>query len=69
MIDREEWAQLTIGERLLEHYLRLPDVDVDLLGQDLHEAHNRLRKYRNRIEDLQTEVTRLERMMHRETPY
>jgi hypothetical protein len=69
MIDREEWAQLTIGERLLEHYLRLPDVDTELLGIDLHEAHNRLRKYRNRIEDLQTEVTRLERMMHRETPY
>jgi hypothetical protein len=69
VIDREEWAQLTIGERLLEHYLRLPDVDTELLGADLHEAHNRLRKYRNRIEDLQTEVTRLERMMHRETPY
>jgi hypothetical protein len=69
VIDPEEWAQLTIGERLLEHYLRLPDVNVELLGKDLHEAHNRLRRYRNKIDDLQVEVTRLERMMHRETPY
>jgi hypothetical protein len=69
VIDREEWAQLSIGDRLLEHYLRLPDVNAELLAQDLHEAHNRLRRYRHRLEDLQSEVSRLERLLSRETPY
>lgn len=70
MIDHEEWAQLSIGERLMEHYLRIPDgLDYELLGKDLHEAHNRLRRQRDRIQDLQFEVSRLERLVHQETPY
>lgn len=70
MIDHEEWAQLPLGDRLLEHYLRIPDgLDMTLLGQDLHEAHNKLRRQRDRIQDLQFEVSRLERVVHQETPY
>ena len=70
MINHEDWAQLSIGERLLEHSLRIPDgIDMDLLAHDLHEAHNRLRRQRDRIQDLQFEVSRLERLIHQETPY
>ncbi len=69
-IPREEWMQMTLTERLIEHYVRIPDaVDAKLLAEDLQEAVRRMNGLRQRLLEAEAENRRLERMIHQETPY
>lgn len=63
MITREEWQELTLSERLLEHYVRIEaGDDTHLLRGDLLESHRRLIELENLITNLQAEVLRLEQI-------
>lgn len=69
-IPREEWMQMTLTERLIEHYIRIPDaVDAKLLAEDLQEAVRRINGLRQRNLEAEAENRRLERLLHQETPY
>lgn len=69
-IPREEWLQMTLTERLIEHYIRIPDaVDAKLLAEDLQEAVRRINNLRQRNMEAEAENRRLERLLHTETPY
>ncbi len=69
-IPREEWLQMTLTERLIEHLVRIPDaVDMTLLADDLKEAIRRINTLRQRNLEAEAENRRLERLLHQETPY
>lgn len=69
-IPRDEWMQMTLTERLIEHYVRIPDaVDTKLLAEDLQEAVRRINSLRQRNMEAEAENRRLERLIHQETPY
>lgn len=69
-IPREEWLQMTLVDRLHEHYIRVPEiVDPDLLRDDLLEAARRVERLRSKLAELETENRRLERMIHAPSPY
>lgn len=63
MITRQEWTELTLSERLLEHYVRIEHGDeTNLLRGDLLEAHRRLIELENQLTNVQAEVLRLEQI-------
>jgi hypothetical protein len=63
MITREEWQELTLSERLLEHYVRIETSDeTHLLRGDLLEAHRRLLELENLLTNVQAELLRLEQI-------
>ena len=67
---REEWHQMTLTERLHEHYIRIPEIiDPDLLREDLLEAARRVERLRSKLGELETENRRLERLIHAPSPY
>lgn len=69
-IPHEEWHQMTLTERLHEHYIRIPEiVDADLLREDLLEAARRIERLRLKLAEIETENRRLERVIHAPSPY
>lgn len=69
-IPREEWLQMTLTERLHEHYIRVPEiVDPELLREDLLEAARRIERLRTKLAEAEVENRRLERVIHAPSPY
>jgi hypothetical protein len=63
MITKEEWVELTLSERLLEHYVRIENGDeTHLLRGDLLEAHRRILELENLLTNVQAELLRLEQI-------
>jgi hypothetical protein len=69
-IPREEWHQMTLVDRLHEHYIRVPEiVDPELLREDLLEAARRIERLRTKLAEAEVEARRLERLVHAPSPY
>lgn len=66
MIAREEWLQIPLEARLVEQATHAED---ELLRDDLMEAVKKIDALAQRILDLNTEITRLERLATAVTPY
>lgn len=66
MIAREEWLQIPLEARLVEQATHAED---ELLRDDLMEAVKKIDTLAQRILDLNTEITRLERLATAVTPY
>lgn len=66
MIAREEWLSIPLEARLIEQANHVED---ELLRDDLIAAVKRIDALTQRILDLNTEITRLERLSSTVTPY
>lgn len=66
MITPQEWRQIPLEDRLIEHASHTED---DLLRQDLLDAVLKIDRFAARIADLSSEIVRLERIATSPTPY
>jgi hypothetical protein len=66
MITRQEWLQIPLEARLVEHATHTED---ELLREDLIQAVRKIDKFAAQVADLTTEIVRLERLLHAPTPY
>jgi hypothetical protein len=68
-IARDEWMQMTLMERLIEHYVRIPDaVDMNFLADDLKEAMRSINTLRQLNFKAEAENRRLKQLLHEKTP-
>jgi hypothetical protein len=66
MIAPEEWRQIPLEARLVEHASHTED---ELLREDLIAAVAKIDRFAERIADLSAEILRLERIAASPTPY
>jgi hypothetical protein len=62
MIRADQYREIPLLDRLIEHVVRMEPIPENYLRDDLIEAHRRIQQLETRLTDAQAEILRLEQI-------
>lgn len=62
MIRADQYREIPLLDRLIEHVVRMEAIPENYLRDDLIEAHRRIQQLETRLTDAQAEILRLEQI-------